>query len=215
MEKLRAFQQSAPNPALVHCFEFDADDWEQTTDAVEKAASELGDFDAVINCAGIFRDPISVEQMTKEELPLTLAGNFYTSANVTIASIPYLKARKGSIVNVAATDAFAATAGYAAEGASKAALVAFSAHAAVDLGRYGIRVNVVAPGWVKTPMSEPALQEMGVAGEGLAVPLIGRIGGADEVAEVIRFLASEKASYISGTTVVVDGGHLAVMSDVR
>jgi NAD(P)-dependent dehydrogenase (short-subunit alcohol dehydrogenase family) len=117
---------------------------------------------------------------------------------------------------VAATDAFSATPGFASEGASKAAVVAFSRHAAIDLGRDGIRVNVVAPGWVETPMSQAALVELGLHGRhDLDSPPLGRIGGAAEIAEVIRFVCSPAASYMTGATLVVDGGQLSRMADAR
>jgi meso-butanediol dehydrogenase/(S,S)-butanediol dehydrogenase/diacetyl reductase len=215
LERLEAARGRLADPDRVTCVAFDAADWDAAHDGVRQAANDLGDLDAVINCAGVFLDSVPIDKMTEQVLSATLAGNFLTAAYVTVAAVPFLRKRRGCVVNVAATDAFAATPQFAAEGASKAAVVAFSKHAAADLGSAGIRVNIVAPGWVQTPMSSSALQELGLLGQPLDIPLLGRIGTAEEVAEVIRFAASPRASYMSGATFVVDGGQLARMPDAR
>jgi NAD(P)-dependent dehydrogenase (short-subunit alcohol dehydrogenase family) len=215
LDRLEAARRDLPDADRVVCIDFDAADWDAAHAGVRRAAEALGELDAVVNCAGVFLDPAPVDQLAPEVLAATMAGNFATVANVTVASVPFLRARRGCLVNVAATDAWAATPGFAAEGASKAAVVAFSQHAAADLGAAGIRVNVVAPGWVQTPMSAQALADAGLLDQPLAVPLLGAIGTADDVAQVIRFLASPGARYMTGATVVVDGGQLARMADAR
>jgi NAD(P)-dependent dehydrogenase (short-subunit alcohol dehydrogenase family) len=215
IERLSSVRSRMSDPSRVHCVAFDAAKWDEAQIGVGEAASHLGGFDAVINSAGIFRPLIPVEQLTHQEVDVVMAGNFKTVINVCIATVPHLKARRGAIVNVSATDAFAATYGYAAEAASKAAVVAFSKSAAADLARFGIRVNVVAPGWVATPLSLPTLQELHLTDRELKIPLVGRIGTAEEVAEVIRFLAGRRASYVNGATIVVDGGHLSIIPDAQ
>lgn len=199
----------------VACVVFDAANRTAAVEGVNAAAHLLNGLDAVVNCAAIFRDPVPVDQLSSEELALTMNANFNSAANVIVAASPHLKDAGGSIVNVAAIDAFEAHAGYAAEASSKAALVAFSKHAAVDLAPYRIRVNVVAPGWVKTPMTASLLEKLGLMGTSLSVPLVGRIGEATEVAEVIRFLVLDRSSYVNGSTIVVDGGHFGLLTDAR
>jgi meso-butanediol dehydrogenase / (S,S)-butanediol dehydrogenase / diacetyl reductase len=213
--RLQEARRQLPDVDRVECFAFDAADWRQAQDGLRRVAAALGDLDAVVNCAGVFLAPAPVDRLTEQTLDATMRGNFRTVAAVTVASVSFLERRRGCIVNVAATDAFAATAHFSAEGASKAAVIAFSRHAAIDLGPRGIRVNIVAPGWVRTPMSEVALTELGLIDQPLAVPVLGRIGTAAEVAEVIRFAASPRAGLMTGSTLVVDGGQLAVMSDAR
>jgi NAD(P)-dependent dehydrogenase (short-subunit alcohol dehydrogenase family) len=116
----------------------------------------------------------------------------------------------GSIVNIASTCGVRAMPGMSAYSASKAALIHFSACAAMEAGPHGVRVNVIVPGWVDTPSnrrhngSDPAT----LAKLHQHIPLR-RGGGADELASAIRFLLSDASSYITGTSIPVDGGSSA------
>jgi NAD(P)-dependent dehydrogenase (short-subunit alcohol dehydrogenase family) len=210
-EKLQQAQESlaARNVSTVA---FDASIWDDARRGLKECANVAPELDVVINCAGVFRDPVSTEYLSDSETSIIMNGNFGVIASVTVASVPYLKARRGCIVNIAAIDAIAATSGFAVEAASKAALVAFSKGCALDLAKYGIRVNVATVGWVASPMSEPYLAQLGLKDRPLSVPLVGHIGSPEQVAEVIRFLASSRASYVNGATIVADGGHVSVLA---
>lgn len=129
------------------------------------------------------------------------------------AAFPFLSISKGSIVHVASVQGFAVAPHASVYGASKAALMALARGQAVDFASSGVRVNAVCPGPVDTPMTAAFLQaavDPVLERDALlkSVPLA-RLAAASEIAEAIIFLASDKASYITGTTLVVDGGLLA------
>ena len=120
--------------------------------------------------------------------------------------------RAGAIVNISSLNGLAAMPGMASYSASKAALIQFSAVAAMEAAPHGVRVNVVAPGQIMTPATEafaaadPARNQRVAA----AIPM-GRGGRPDEVAQAIRFLLSDESSYITGTCLPVDGGKLPLL----
>jgi NAD(P)-dependent dehydrogenase (short-subunit alcohol dehydrogenase family) len=114
--------------------------------------------------------------------------------------------RPGSIVIVASTNSLVAEPSMAAYNASKAALTSLAASMAIELAPHGIRVNAVAPGTIETEITRPMI----AAGHPFGGIPMGRIGDAREVAWTVAFLAGDEASYVTGTTLVVDGGQLAI-----
>ncbi len=122
-----------------------------------------------------------------------------------------LPAGTGAIVNNSSVDGQRAFPADPAYSAAKHGVLGLTKSAALQYAQKGIRINAVCPGWVLTPMIEPAMKEVpGIENDWLKHQPIGRLGRPEEVAEAVLFLCSEKASLITGTALAVDGGYLAV-----
>ncbi len=157
------------------------------------------EFDAIINNAG----EVYLEKWDELNLSTwdrTLAVN--VTAPLQIVHELRASLRSGaSIVNIASTDGMVAAFDTVAYAASKAALMNLTKSLAVNLGPRGIRVNAVAPGWVETEMTQDTMPD-----ESVYMTPLGRNASAQEIADVVEFLVSEKSSFISGETLTVDGG---------
>jgi NAD(P)-dependent dehydrogenase (short-subunit alcohol dehydrogenase family) len=185
---------------------------------VATAVSTFGGLDVMhANAAvSLYRE---FETMTEEDLDAILDVNLKGVLLCAQLAIPPMRARGGgSIVFVSSVQGFMGLPGCVVYAGAKAALVAAARTLAVEVGRYGIRVNAIAPGTIDTPMLERDLAPMNPADAAAfrarveAANALGRIGRPAEVAELVVFLASAAASYITGTCVAVDGGFLAVKS---
>jgi 3-oxoacyl-[acyl-carrier protein] reductase len=172
-----------------------------TTDALfEQLEERFGPVLVLVNNAGMRADGLS-PQLADEQWDRVIDTNLSAAFRTTRRALrPMLKARFGRIVNVASVVGLRANAGQANYAASKAGLIGFTKTVAVEVARRGVTVNAIAPGFVETKLTE------GV-GNGLvdAIPAR-RVGTPEEIAACVRFLASEEASYVTGTTLTVDGG---------
>jgi 3-oxoacyl-[acyl-carrier protein] reductase len=162
---------------------------------------EEGPVLVLVNNAGLRLDGLS-PQIEDEQWQRVIDVNLTATFRATRAALPpMLRARFGRIVNVASVVGLHANAGQANYAASKAGVVGFTKTVAVEVARRGITVNAVAPGLIDTSLAEEVMD-----GElSKAIPAR-RVGTPEEAAACIRFLASEDASYVTGTTLTVDGG---------
>ncbi|MCC7541922.1 MAG: SDR family oxidoreductase [Deltaproteobacteria bacterium] len=183
--------------------------WEVAERVVDDAWAQLGHIDVIVANHGIWNtQPVAVEDIGQDAFEGMLAVNLAGVASVVAAGVRRMKATstRGRVILVASTAAQRGEAFHAHYAASKGALVSFAKSLAVELADHGILVNCVAPGWVRTPMTEGVLadakQRDGIAG---SIPL-GRVAEPEEIAGPIVFLASDLATFITGEVLNVNGG---------
>jgi len=182
----------------------DVSDADQARELVEKSCSAFGRLDIVVNNAAVSRDALLFE-MSEEAWDEVFSVNARGVFNCIGAVAPHMmEQRSGSIVNISSVVAQLGTLGASNYAASKGAVESLTRSAAVELARFGVRVNAIAPGVVETRLMERVL---GKRREQLLrrIPL-GRFARPEEVAEVVVFLASDHASYITGEIIRVAGG---------
>jgi NAD(P)-dependent dehydrogenase (short-subunit alcohol dehydrogenase family) len=182
---------------------------------IEQVEAEYARADVLCNNAGIeqYRRP---EEYTTDEWNAIHETNLRGAFLCSKAAYPLLKAAKGSIVNISSVQAFANEQKISAYAATKAGLLGLTRAMALDFAADGIRVNAVCPGAIRTGMMEAFLRndpnpEETVKKIGESIPL-SRVGQPEDVAKAVYFLASADASYITGATLVVDGGLLSRLS---
>lgn len=182
----------------------DVSDEAAAQDMVKTAADALGGLDILVNNAGITRDGLLL-RMKEEDWDAVLSTNLKGIFHCTKAAAKLMmKKRSGRIVNMASVVGLTGNAGQTNYAAAKAGVVGFSKAAAKELASRGITVNVVAPGFIETDMTA-ALSDAAKEGALAGIPL-GRMGKPEDVADAVLFLVSDRASYITGQVLKVDGG---------
>ncbi|MGO1245099.1 MAG: 3-oxoacyl-[acyl-carrier-protein] reductase [Sphingobacterium sp.] len=184
----------------------DASQFTEAEKLIEDIISEFGTIDVVVNNAGITKDGLLM-RMTEENWDDVLNVNLKSIFNVTKAASKYMmKNRKGSFINMSSVVGIQGNAGQANYAASKAGIIGFSKSVARELGSRNIRTNVVAPGFIRTEMTD-VLDPKVVAGWEANIPMK-RAGQPEDIANACVFLASDLSSYINGQVLPVDGGML-------
>lgn len=180
---------------------FDVRDAEQSGDAIETLLSEVETVDVLVNNAGVTADGLFLMMSRdnwKKVVDTTLDG-FYNVTRPIIEKM--VRQRRGSVVSIASVAGLMPNRGQANYSAAKAGLIGASRSLAAEVARLGIRVNVVAPGFIETDM----IKDLPRTTIKAMIPMA-RVGTPDEVARVVCFLCSEDASYVSGQTICVNGG---------
>jgi 3-oxoacyl-[acyl-carrier protein] reductase len=170
----------------------------------KRLVEEAGDIDVLVNNAGLTRDGL-LARMSDDDwrtvIDTNLSSVFYTCRAVTR---PMMKKRNGSIVNISSVVGVHGNWGQTNYAASKAGIIGFTKSLARELGSRNVRANVVAPGYVKTALTDVLPEEATQAM--IANTPLGRVAEPEEIAGAVRFLASEQAAFITGEVLLVDGG---------
>jgi 3-oxoacyl-[acyl-carrier protein] reductase len=175
-----------------------------SADDAKRLVEEAGDLDILVNNAGLTRDGL-LARMSDDDWRVVIETNlssvFYTCRAV---CRPMMKKRAGAIVNVSSIVGVHGNWGQTNYAASKAGIIGFTKSLAKELGSRGVRANVVAPGYVKTQLTDVMPEEATAAM--LANTALGRLGEPEDIAGAVRFLCSDEAAFITGDVLLVDGG---------
>ncbi|GAA4228877.1 NAD(P)-dependent dehydrogenase (short-subunit alcohol dehydrogenase family) [Sagittula marina] len=200
-EALMAEAKALENVLPVVC---DVSQPEQVTAMIEQVAETFGRIDALVNNAGV-ADFGPIEQTSFERWRTVMATNLDGVFLCTQAATAELRKTSGAIVNIASISGLRASTLRVAYGTSKAGVIHLTQQQAAELGEYGIRANCVAPGPVRTKLAMAVHSQEIIDAYHDAIPL-NRYGSEDEIASVIVFLCSDRASYVTGQTIASDGG---------
>ena len=187
------------------CFaQGDVSKFEDAEKMIKEIIEKFEKIDVLVNNAGITKDNLLM-RMKKEDFEDVINVNLVGTFNITKCVLPYMmKQRQGRIINMASVVGVSGNAGQANYAASKAGIIGFTKSLAKELGSRNILVNAVAPGYIQTAMTE-VLSDKVKAGIKDQIPL-GKLGETKDVANLVKFLASEDSTYITGQVIHVDGG---------
>lgn len=188
----------------VHGIFCDVSDPDAVQGMVDEAVRHFGAIDGLVNNAGV-ADFGPIEDTGFDRWKTVMETNVDGVFLCTQAATPALKKSKGAIVNIASISGLRASTLRVAYGTSKAAVIQLTLQQAVELGEYGIRANTVCPGPVRTKLAMAVHSQEIIDAYHDAIPL-NRYGQEREIAEVIAFLLSDKASFVTGQTIAADGG---------
>jgi 3-oxoacyl-[acyl-carrier protein] reductase len=196
------------NSSKTKCISYksDASVFSDCEKLIENVINDFGNIDVLINNAGITKDNLLM-RMSEEDYDRVMEVNMKSVFNMTKAcQRTFLKNRKGSIINMSSVVGVKGNAGQSNYAASKSAIIGFSKSIALELGSRNIRCNVIAPGFIKTEMTDKLSDDL-IQSWNENIPLK-RAGESEDVANLCLFLASDLSNYITGQVINVDGGLL-------
>ena len=205
-EELENLKSQIENDYNVKCclVQGDVSNFEDAENMVKQAVQELGNIDVLVNNAGITKDGLLM-RMSKDDFEKVVDVNLVGTFNVTRNVIPLMvKQKSGRIINISSVVGVTGNAGQTNYSASKAGIIGFTKSLAREVASRNILVNAVAPGFIATDMTN-ALSDTQKENISTQIPLK-RMGEATDVANLVKFLASEDSSYITGQVINVDGG---------
>ncbi len=205
VEKGQALEQELQKYGTkVKGYRSNAADYTAAEELINAIVADFGSLEIVVNNAGITKDGLLM-RMTEEQWDDVLNTNLKSIFNITkAASKPMMKQRNGSIINMSSVVGLGGNAGQSNYAASKAGIIGFSKSIAQELGSRNIRTNVIAPGFIRTEMTDILPEETTKSWTQL-IPLK-RMGETQDVANVALFLASDLSAYVNGQTIAVCGG---------
>lgn len=181
----------------------DVSRYEEVEKMMKEISEEFGQLDVLVNNAGICQDR-TLAKMTEEEwqrvININLTGVFHCSK----AALPLVVSSKGKIINVSSVVGQRGNFGQANYAAAKAGIIGFTKSLSKEVGKLGVNVNAIAPGFIATKMTESLPGQLTAVIKQLTS--LGRFGQPEEVADAVVYLASDQASFITGTVLNVDGG---------
>jgi 3-oxoacyl-[acyl-carrier protein] reductase len=195
---------NASHPGAAKAYAVNVSDFNAVQELADVIIKDLGKVDILVNNAGVTRDGLSM-RMSSEDWDIVVDTNLKGAFNfIRAVQRPMAKQRSGRIINISSVSGIMGNAGQANYAASKAGLIGLTKTIARELSGRGVTVNAVAPGFIQTDMTDVLPESIRTAVVE-RIPL-GRFGAPEDIASAVAFLAGAEAAYITGQTLVVDGG---------
>lgn len=201
--------EESNSAARIHAIVADIASEAGPQEVMEEASSAGRTLGGLVNCAGVMRRGTALE-ISEEDWDVCFSVNVTAAFRMCRAALPAMaEGGGGAIVNIASQWGLHPAVAHVAYNASKAAMISLTQSIARDHGADGVRANAVCPGEVLTPMVEQKLQDTGTTEAELAANIpVGRLGRPQDIAEIVVYLISEKASYMSGSAIEITGGQV-------